>query len=307
MPKILVTPRSITQHGHPALDLLKKAGFEVIFSTPGKQPDEEELLRILPGCVGMLAGVEKISAKVLEAAKELKAISRNGTGIDNIDLKSAEKLDIKILRAEGANAQGVAELTISLMFSLIRAIPYSNSQMKQGNWSRKQGIEIKGKTLGLIGCGKVGKIVSQLALGLDMKVIAFDVYKDKLFSPSPNFKYKKIEEVISSSDILSLHCPMPEDHKPILTKELISKMKKGVYLINTARAGLINEDDLLEALKNFQITGYATDVYNEEPPVLNDLLKHENVILTPHIGGYTIESVENASRAAVENLLKELK
>jgi phosphoglycerate dehydrogenase-like enzyme len=156
MAKILITPRSLTQHGHPALDMLKKAGYEIIFSTPGKQPDEEELLRILPGCVGMLAGVEKISAKVLEAAKDLKAISRNGTGVDTIDLKAAERLNIKILRAEGANAQGVAELTIGLMFSMIRAIPFSSEQMKSGKWSRKQGIEVIGKTLGLIGCGKVG-------------------------------------------------------------------------------------------------------------------------------------------------------
>src|SRR4030042_4101923 len=150
MAKILITPRSLTQKGHPELDKLKKAGYELIFSTPGVQPDENELLKLLPDCIGMLAGVEKISAKVLESAKNLKAISRNGTGVDSIDLKAAERLNIKILRAEGANARGVVELTIGLLFSLIRAIPFSSTEMKLGKWSRKQGIEIEGRTLGII-------------------------------------------------------------------------------------------------------------------------------------------------------------
>lgn len=306
MKKILITPRSLTQEGHPSLELLKQAGYELVFSTPGKQPDEEELLKLLPGCIGMLAGVEKITAKVLESAKELKVISRNGTGVDNIDLKAAERLNIKILKAEGANARGVAELAIGLIFSLVRSIPFSNKEMKDGKWTRKKGVEILDKTLGIIGCGKIGKIVAQLALGLGMNVIAYDVYVDKNFKPSEKFRYVTLNELYEKSDIISLHCPMQEDDKPLITKEAIEKMKKGVYLINTARAGLVDENALLEALNSSKIAGYATDVFNQEPPVLNELYKHENVILTPHIGGYTNESIDNASKVAVENLLKEL-
>jgi D-3-phosphoglycerate dehydrogenase len=306
MNKILVTPRSLTKEGHPALDLLKQAGFEVVFSTPGKQPDEEELLRLLPGCVGMLAGVEKISAKVLEAAKDLKAISRNGTGVDSIDLEAAKRLNIKILRAEGANARGVAELTIALLLAGIRAIPYSNAQMKAGKWSRKQGIEIEGRTLGLIGCGKIGKLVALMALGLGMHVIAYDVFPDSSFAPSPKFRLTSLDEVFTLADVISLHCPPPQDGKPLINAESIAKMKKGIYLINTARAGLIDENAMLEGLKNGRIAGFATDVYAQEPPVMNDLLAHENVILTPHIGGFTVESVESATRIAVENLLQAL-
>jgi phosphoglycerate dehydrogenase-like enzyme len=139
------------------------------------------------------------------------------------------------------------------------------------------------------------------------KSVAYDPYKDSSFKPSNKFKYSSFDEIFTSSDIISLHSPMQEDGKPIITKESISKMKKGVYLINTARSGLISEDAVLEALKSGQIAGYATDVFNEEPPILNDLFKHENVILTPHIGGFTFESVERATIAAVENLLIELK
>jgi D-3-phosphoglycerate dehydrogenase len=304
MSKILVTPRSLTRAGHPALDLLKEAGYDVIFSTPGKQPDEEELLRMLPGCVGMLAGVEKISARVLEAAKELKAISRNGTGIDNIDVEVAERLDIKILRAEGANARGVAELAIGLLFALTRSLSYSDSQMKSGKWSRKQGIEIDGRTLGLVGCGKIGKLVAQIALGLGMNVIAYDLYLDQAFTPSPKFRFTSLDEVLRLADVISLHCPPTQDGTPIIDKEAITNMKKGVYLLNTARPSLIDEEAVLEALNTGQIAGFATDVFHQEPPKLNELLSHENAIITPHIGGFTVESVNNAARVAVENLLE---
>jgi len=306
MDKILVTPRSLTRAGHPALDLLREAGYKVIFSTPGKQPDEEELLRLLPSCVGMLAGVEKISAGVLEAAKNLKAISRNGTGIDSIDLEAAERLNIKILRAEGANARGVAELTIGLLFALIRSIPYSNGQIKSGQWNRKKGIEIDARTLGLIGCGKIGKLVARMTLGLGMNVIAYDLYPDQSFIPSPKFQFAALDEILKISDVISLHCPPKQDGTPLIDKEAIAKIKKGVYLINTARPGLIDEEAVLEALNSGQIAGFATDVFHKEPPEVNKLLSHENVITTPHIGGFTVESVNNAARVAVQNLLNYL-
>lgn len=304
MNKILVTPRSLTKGGHPALDALKQAGFEVVFSTPGKQPDDAELLHLLPGCVGMLAGVEKISAAILETAKELKVISRNGTGVDNIDLEAAKCLNIAVLRAEGANARGVAELTIGLMFAGIRAIPYSDAQMKAGQWRRKQGIEIAGRTLGVIGCGKIGKLVAQMAVGLGMQVLAYDAFPDMAFAPSPAFRFTSLDNVLKCTDVISLHCPPTQDGKPIITSEAIACMKKGVYLINTARAALIDEHAVLDGLKNGHIAGFATDVYAQEPQAITLLLAHENVIVTPHIGGFTVESVENASRVAVENLLR---
>jgi phosphoglycerate dehydrogenase-like enzyme len=304
MKKILVTPRSLTREGHPALDLLKDAGYQVIFSTPGKQPDEGELLRLLPECVGMLAGVEKISANVLKAAKDLQVISRNGVGIDNIDGDTAERLNIKIMRTVGANSRGVAELAIGFLFCGIRFIPYSDGKMKAGEWSRKKGIEIYGRTLGLIGCGQIGKIVTQMALGLGIDVIAYDLYPDTSFDPSPNFTFLSFDEVLERSDVLSLHCPAPQDGKPVIDKAAIALMKKGSYLINTARAALIDAEAVLEGLQSGQLAGFATDVYPTEPPQASPLLSHENVITTPHIGGFTLESVNTATRMAVENLLE---
>ena len=306
MDKILVTPRSLTRDGHPALEQLKEAGYEVLFSTPGKQPDEEELLRLLPGCVGMLAGVEKISASVLEAAQKLKAISRNGVGIDSIDLDAAKRLNIKILPAIGANARGVAELAISFLFAGVRFIPYSDARMKAGEWSRKKGIELDGRTLGLIGCGRIGKEVAQMAVGLGMDVIAYDMYPDESFRPAPQFQFTSLDNVLECSDVISLHCPAPKDGKSIIDKASLAKMKHGVYLINTARAVLIDEDAVLEGLNSGQLLGFATDVYAKEPPEASPLLSHENVITTPHIGGFTVESVDKATQMAVENLLQAL-
>ncbi|MGQ9615781.1 MAG: phosphoglycerate dehydrogenase [Spirochaetota bacterium] len=306
MNKILVTPRSLTKGGHPALELLKKAGYEVVFSTPGKQPDEDELMRLLPGCVGYLAGVEKVSSKVLEAAKGLKVISRNGTGVDNIDLEAATRLGVRICRAEGANAMGVAELTIGLMFALVRLITFHDDMMKKGKWERRKGCELRGRTLGLIGCGQIGKEVAVRALGLGMEVLAYRRNPDRGFSPSEKFRWVTFDELVERSHIISLHLPATPTGEPVITSGVIARMKKGVYLINTARASLIDEKAVLNALEEGQIAGFATDVYSEEPPKDLTLVKHERVISTPHLGGFTDESVDRATEEAVHNLLNSL-
>jgi len=306
MARILITPRSLTRDGDPALELLTRAGHELLLSTPGKAPDEEELLRLVPGCVGWIAGVEKISEKVLREARGLKAISRNGTGVDSIDLEACKRLGIAVLRAEGANARGVAELTLGLLLCLIRSIPSSNARMKAGGWERRQGVELEDRTLGVIGCGKIGKLVARFALALDMKVACFDAYPDSSFAPSLRFRFTSRDEVLASSDFVTLHCPHTPGEPPVISRDTIACMKKGVYLINTARAGLVDEAAVLEALDQGRIAGYAVDAYDREPPAPSPLLSHEKVITTPHIGAFTAESVSRATRVAVENLLAAL-
>lgn len=307
MNKILITPRSLTREGDPALDKLATEGFELLFSTAGVQPGEDELLSLVPGCAGWLAGVEKISSRVLKAAADLKVISRNGTGIDSIDLDAASRLGITIARAEGANARGVAELAVSLLFALCRSIPFSDSAMKGGKWSRRKGFEIDGRTLGLIGCGKIGKIVASLVIGLGMKVKAYDMYPDKGLNPSGDFQFADFDAVLREADVISLHCPPNEDGTSLIGGGELCTMKDGVCIINTARATLVDEDALLAALESGKLFGYATDVFQIEPPPPSPLLSHEKVVTTPHIGGLTTESVSRATRAAVENILAMLK
>ena len=307
MNKILISPRSLTRDGHPSFEMLKEAGYEIVLATPGKQPSEEELLEKLPGCVGYLAGVETITEKVLEAAKGLKVISRNGSGIDNIDQAACERLGIKICRTEGANAKGVAELTISLVLALARWIPFHDSRMKNGEWERKKGMEIETRTLGLVGCGLIGKETAVRALGLGMKVLAFRRNPDRSFAPSDVFRWVSFDELLGGSDMVSLHRPANPSGEPILTKEVIGKMKRGAYIINTARASLLDEKAVLDALNDGQIAGVATDVYAKEPPENYSLVKHERVISTPHLGGFTLESVDRATVGAIENIINTLK
>jgi phosphoglycerate dehydrogenase-like enzyme len=306
VPKILVTPRSLTKEGDPSLELLRDAGYEVVMCTPGKSPGEDELIRLLPGCIGWLAGVEKITDRVLAGAADLRAISRNGTGVDSIDLAACERRGISVLRAEGANARGVAELTLALMLSLLRSIPWSDAKMKAGGWERKQGAELDARTLGVIGTGRIGRLVTRFALALDMKVVGYDVYPDPGYAPS-GFSYVKLDDLLAQADIVTLHCPHSPGEKPLIDRRALALMKKDARLINTARAGLVDDIALREALDGGTLAGYAVDAYDREPPDPSPLLAHERVICTAHIGAYTAESVSKATRAAVDNLLAALK
>ncbi len=306
MKRILVTPRSATRGGHPALEALKDSGFEVVFCRPGALPTEEELLAKLPGCVGYLAGVEKVSAKVLETAKELRVISRNGTGADAIDVAAAERLGIKVRRAQGANARGVAELTMALMLCLARSLTQTDQSVKAQRWERHEGFELEGRTLGLVGCGRIGRLVTKFALSFEMKIVAFD--------PMPNwsdvprgFRYAAFDEVLGSSDVLSLHCPPRAGGRPILDEESIAKLKEGVIVINTARGGLIDDEAMLRALDSGDVKGIGLDVFDSEPPGDWRLAVHPRAVSSPHIGGYTPESIDRAMYGAVENLLEVLK
>ncbi|MFW9949082.1 MAG: phosphoglycerate dehydrogenase [Candidatus Thorarchaeota archaeon] len=304
MGKVYITPRSITKNGHPSLKKLENAGLSLIFAKPGIQPTEQDQLDILPECVAYLAGIEPISEKVLKVAKKLRVISRNGVGVENIDIEAAKRLNIEVMIAASSNAQGVAELAISMMFCTARSVSLSNSLMKLGKWERNMGFELEGKTLGVIGCGNIGKRTIRLAIGLNMKVIGYDLYEDTSFHPSSKFRFSTFEELLKESDIISLHCPPSET--PLINNNTLAIMKNGVILINTARAAVVNERAVLDALNSGKLRAYATDVYNEEPPKIDALLSHEKVICTPHIGAYTIESIDRAMEIAVSNILVKL-
>ncbi len=307
MSRVLITPRSLTRDPPAALKGLVDDGYTLVFSRPGETPDEAALLELLPGCVGWLAGVEPVSPRVLEAATQLRAISRNGTGSDNLPLETAERLGIKVLRAGGANARGVAELALGLLLAASRHLPEQSAALKAGIWQRRPGVEIENRTLGLIGGGAVGRKVAAFALALDARVRVFDPYPDAGFMPAGDFAWSSQDEVLAAAEMLSLHCPMPADGKPVLDAAAIDRLPAGCHVVNTARAGLVDEAAMLAALERDHVRVYATDVFAVEPPAPSALLAHPRVIATPHIGGLTAESVHRATIAAVDNLRRALR
>lgn len=302
--RVLVTPRSVTRAGHPAsLGKLESRGFEIIFCTPGVLPSEDELCRLIPDCEGYLAGVEAITARVLSSARKLKAISRNGTGVDGIDLVAAKEHGIRVLRADGANARGVAELAFSMILALSRGLTANDRDMKSGGWARTAGSELDGKTLGLFGFGRIGRLVARFALAFDMRVLVSDPYAQ---GSDDLVEFTGPEEIIRRSDIISFHCPPSVGGGAILDADAIGKLKPGVLLVNTARAGLIDSEALLQALNDGRVGGLGLDVFACEPPVDRRLSEHPKVIATPHIGGFTPESIDRAMTIAVDNLLEAL-
>ena len=302
-PKVLVTPRSLTANRHAAVDAIEKAGFKVIYAPAGQQPDETELLRLVPGCVGWLAGVEPVSEAVITAATELKAISRNGVGTDNLPARFICERQIELLTADGANAAGVAELAVGLMFAALRHIPATDAGIKSGGWPRRRGREIRGRTIGIIGCGAIGREVARMVTALGGQVVGFDPLRPDIAVPPERFRWMTIPEILRDADIVTLHCPPPDHGRPLIRAEDIATMKPDAILVNAARASLVDEEAVLKALEAGKLGIYATDVFAEEPPRSLALAGHANVIATSHIGAFTEESVDRATIIAVTNLL----
>jgi D-3-phosphoglycerate dehydrogenase len=260
-------------------------------------------MNLVPGCVGWLVGIEPVSERVLRHARELRVLSRNGTGIDNIPLAVAEELGIRVSRAEGANARGVAELTLALALAALRHLPASHQALRSSEWKLIRGREVQGRTWGVIGCGAVGGIVGQLAQAFGARVLAFDPLPEARRGREA-WEWASLEEALMRADIVSLHCPPLPDGSPLIDVSRLGKFRPGSILVNTARGTLVDEDAIVRALDDGPLDSYATDVFATEPPTNQRLLQHDRVIMTPHVGAATEESVQRASDAAAENLIK---
>ena len=303
MTRILVTPRSLTAAPGESLAALTAAGFELVFAPAGRQPSEDELVALVPGCQGWLAGVEPISARVLDAATELRVISRNGTGIDSIDLAAAAAHGVRVMTAGGANARAVAELTLALMLAGLRNLAESAQGMKDGKWLRREGRELSAATVGLVGCGAIGRRVAGMLSGFGTAIRAYDVKPDPSFRPDGDFAWTDLDTLAAESTIVSFHCPAEPGAPPLFDAARLARLPRGAGIVNTARASLIDEAALLAALESGAVGWYATDVFAVEPPGLTPLVAHPRVVAVPHIGAYTAEGGREAIRVAVDNLL----
>lgn len=306
MARILITPRSLTANPSQELARLREAGHELVFAAPGRLPDEAELLRLVPGAAGWLAGIEPVSPAVITAADRLEIISRNGSGTDNLPMPALEARGIRVARALAANATGVAELALGLMLCACRQLHHVSHGVRHGEWPRIKGREIAGATVGIMGAGAIGRKVATVLVSMGAEVILHDPLTPDLGLLSGNARYAGIDDLLERSEILTLHCPMPQTGRPLLGAAAIARLPTGAILINTARAGLVDEYALRAALDTGHVAAYGTDVFASEPPPPGSLAAHPRVIATSHIGGLTEASVQRATHMAVEALLAHL-
>lgn len=250
----------------------------------------------------------KVTDRVLEAGKRLKAVARAGVGLDNIDLIAAERLGIIVINSPEAPSNAVAELVLGLMLSLARRIPEADASMKKGEWIKKQftGMELKGTTLGIIGFGRIGYQLAKKAGALGMRVLTYDVVIEKLmeFVEEAGAVAVDLDELLGSSDFVTVHVPLLPQTEHMIGAEEMSAMKDSAYLINVARGGVVDEEALRKALVNGKLAGAALDVYEEEPPRDNSLTGLKNVVSLPHIGAATVEAQRANSTIVAEKLIK---
>jgi phosphoglycerate dehydrogenase-like enzyme len=300
---VLVTPRSF---GHAAPELrteLEVSVGTVRYSNSGRPLTAEELAGQMADVDGLLAGLDEIDSGVFASAPHLRVVARYGVGVDNVDLVAAHTHHVVVTNTPGANSQAVAELTIGLIFSLARSIPQSSWETRSGAWRSQGGIEVAGRTVGLIGLGRVGRVVAARARAVGCRVTAYDPYVDP-GQVAEKVEMTNLENVARSSDFISLHVPLTAETAGMVSGDFLDMVRPGAYLINTARGGLIVEQDLLHALESGVISGSALDTMATEPPdPENPLLQHPRVIVTPHSGAHTAEAATAMGRAALDDLL----
>jgi D-3-phosphoglycerate dehydrogenase len=302
--KILVTPASFTQDSETAaMKKLKAFSDSLVFNTTGKPLTEDALIPLLDGCVGCIAGLDQYTAKVIESAKSLKVISRYGVGVDQVDLAAAKANNVVVCNTPGANAQAVADLTFGLLLCLARKISILDRKTREGGWPRSNGIELYGKTIGIIGLGAVGKAVAKRASGFSMKILTYDPYLSLEFAYAYGATSVDFDTVIREADFLCLHMPLTDETRGVISLDVMKTMKKGAIIVNTARGGLIDEAAAGELLSSGHLGGMGLDVYDEEPPKKTALFDMENVVLTPHTAAHTVEAIVNMAEMSVHNLI----
>jgi len=290
-----------------ATEILQEAGFEVE-NKPGIS--EEDLILACGDCDAMIvrSGV-KINKQVIDAATNLKLVVRAGVGFDNIDAEYAATKDVVVENTPFGNTNAAAEHTLTLMMLLAKHIIHSHTELKSGVWDRKKykGTELKGKTLGIVGLGNVGKKVAKVAIALEMDVISFDPFVDEAGMKEFGIRKVELEELIKTSDYITVHVPLNDKTKNLISDEQFAMMKDGVRILNVARGGVVSEEALEKALESGKVGAAALDVYSAEPPVCKSLIASEKVICTPHLGASTKEAQVNVAIDAANQIVKALK
>ena len=307
--KIVVTPRGFAKCGLDNVKIIKDSGFILEYNDTGNAYTKEEFYEKTQDADGVIVGVEIIDKEYIKSHPNLKAVVKFGVGTDNIDVEYCRQRGIVVDRTVGSNSRSVAETAISFILADSKNLCESISYTREGQWIKQTGYEIENKTIGLVGFGAIAQKVAQMALGLGMKVLAYDPY---IINDNNTKKYEvemvSFEEIIKHSDFISLHIPLTEETTDLITLTQLKEMKQGAVLINTARGGIVNEADLYEALSQNIIKAAYFDVLSSEPPKNDEpLIKLPNFYLTPHIASRSEEAEKNTANMATRIIIDALK
>ena len=300
MPKVLVSDKL----SETAVQIFRDRGVEVDY-LPDLGKDKEKLAEIIGNYDGLaIRSATKVTDKLLEKATRLKVIGRAGIGVDNVDIPAASKRGVIVMNTPFGNSVTTAEHAIAMMFAVARQLPEASASTHAGKWEKNRfmGVELFNKTLGVIGAGNIGGIVCDRALGLKMKVIAYDPFLSDEHAKHMGVHKVELEELLHKADFITLHVPLTDKTRNILSRENLAKTRKGVRIINCARGGLIDEDALVDALKSGQVAGAALDVFAVEPATESPLFDMPNVVCTPHLGAATTEAQENVALQVAEQM-----
>ena len=299
MERVAITPRSFRNTPGAHLDLLERSDLHPRFSDRDRLLTEVEMIVLVEGCSALIVGTDPVSRAVMEAGR-LRAVVKFGSGTDNIDLGTAKELKVAVETTAGANARSVAELTIALLLALARHVGFHDRVVKAGLWGkRRSGVELRGRRLGIVGLGAVGREVASIANCLGMDVVAYDPAVG-----DAEVSTMDLETLLSTSDAVSLHAPLTDDTRGLIDAGALKTMRRGAFLVSTARGGIVDEDALTDALASGALGGAALDVFDHEPPEASPLFAVDNFIASPHAGASTIEAVERAGSQAVRRVLR---
>ena len=299
-PRVLVSDKL----SETAVKIFQVHGIDVDYM-PDLGKDKEKLLSIIGNYDGLaIRSATKVTEKLIAAATNLKVIGRAGIGVDNVDIPAASRQGIIVMNTPFGNSITTAEHAVAMMFAVARELPAANASTHAGKWEKNRfmGVEITGKTLGIIGCGNIGSIVAMRGVGLKMHVIAYDPFLSEGRASELGVEKVELDELFSRADFITLHTPLTEKTRNIINADAIAKMKDGVRIINCARGGLIAEADLIAALKNGKVAGAGIDVFEVEPATESPFFGMENVVCTPHLGAATSEAQENVALQVAEQM-----
>lgn len=304
--KILVALQTFSEYSEIPLRLLEDAGVDIVLNELGHRLDKNEIIRLGQDCDGIIAGVEPYDEYVLNNLPRLKCISRNGVGIDNIDIDIAQLKGVAILNTPDVVVQPVAEMTLAMIFDLLRLLTLHTNLLKSCKWEKHAGYLLSGRKVGIIGLGRIGKRVAEMLVALNADVSGSDPYPDIIWAEKYGIKIAHVQDILSTSDVICIHVSVSKENPFRLGRAEISMMKKGSFIINTSRGQVIDELALYDALKSEQLGGAGLDVFSTEP-YCGKLCRLDNVVLTPHISTFTIESRREMEAQAVKNLLRYFK